>query len=295
MRSPMKPLSLFLLLASVGLLLAPTRSRAQDTPDLELGDEINYPWTFSTTEGGFGSGSAGDQSSQVLTIPVSIWLRRLTDGRKLGLRLRVTGVIGYQDFERLEDFKVESIRLGGVFPGIEFLIPLSDRSMLRPFADIGIGLTNAEIEEVLLTTFGLRTEFVFQWKRWELGLEPRAQMGVSWANTELVDGEYVMLTARMDARYPLGFQIGGETPDIGAYFEPGYFLNTLEFTGVGGTGESIEKQYEIGVTIGFREQAPKIWFVRVPRIGVGYRFGDGLTGLRIRIGGDRATRLPLPW
>ena len=290
----MKPLSLFLLFASAVLLLAPTRSRAQDTPDLELGDEVNYPWTFSTTEGGFGSGSVGDQSSQVLIIPVSIWLRKLTDGRKLGLRLRLTGVIGYQDFERLEDFKVESIRLGGVFPGIEFLIPLSDRSMLRPFADIGIGLTNAEIEELLLTTFGLRTEFVFPWKRWELGLEPRAQMGVSWANTELVDGEYVMLTARMDARYPLGFQIGGETPDIGAYFEPGYFLNTLEFTGVGGAGESIEKQYEIGVTIGFREQAPKIWFVRVPRIGVGYRFGDGLTGLRIRIGGDRVTRLPLP-
>ena len=290
----MKPLSLLLLFTTVGLLLAPTQSRAQDTPDLELGDEVNYPWTFSTTEGGFGSGSVGDQSSQVLTIPVSIWLRRLTDGRKLGLRLRLTGVIGYQDFERLDEFKVESLRFGGLFPGIEFMIPLSDRSMLRPFADIGIGLTNSEIEELLLTTFGLRTEFVFPWKRWELGLEPRVQAGVSWANTELVDDEYVMLTAGMDARYPLGFQIGGETPDIGAYFEPGYFLNTLEFTGVGGTGESIEKQYEIGVTIGFREQAPKIWFVRVPRIGVGYRFGDGLTGLRIRIGGDRVTRLPLP-
>ena len=290
----MKPLSLLLLFTTVGLLLAPTQSRAQDTPDLELGDEVNYPWTFSTTEGGFGSGSVGDQSSQVLIIPVSIWLRRLTDGRKLGLRLRLTGVIGYQDFERLDEFKVESLRFGGLFPGIEFMIPLSDRSMLRPFADIGIGLTNSEIEELLLTTFGLRTEFVFPWKRWELGLEPRVQAGVSWANTELVDDEYVMLTAGMDARYPLGFQIGGETPDVGAYFEPGYFLNTLEFTGVGGTGESIEKQYEIGVTIGFREQAPKIWFVRVPRIGVGYRFGDGLTGLRIRIGGDRVTRLPLP-
>lgn len=290
----MKPLSLLLLFTTVGLLLAPTQSRAQDTPDLELGDEVNYPWTFSTTEGGFGSGSVGDQSSQVLTIPVSIWLRRLTDGRKLGLRLRLTGVIGYQDFERLDEFKVESLRFGGLFPGIEFMIPLSDRSMLRPFADIGIGLTNSEIEELLLTTFGLRTEFVFPWKRWELGLEPRVQAGVSWANTELVDDEYVMLTARMDARYPLGFQIGGETPDIGAYFEPGYFLNTLEFTGVDGTGESIEKQYEVGMTVGFREQAPKIWFVRVPRIGVGYRFGDGLTGLRIRIGGDRATRLPLP-
>ena len=290
----MKRLWFYVVVVSATLLLAPTGSRAQEPVDLELGDEVNYPWTFSTSEGGFGSGSAGDQSSRVLTIPVSIWLRRLTDGRKLGLRLRVTGVVGYQDFERLEEFDVESIRLGGVFPGIEFLVPLSDRSMLRPFVDIGVGLTNTEIDELVLTTFGLRTEFVFPWKRWELGLEPRAQVGLTWANTDLVDDEYVMLTGRMDARYPLGFQIGGQTPDVGAYFEPGYFPNGLTFTSAGGTRESTVAQYEIGFTVGFREQAPRIWFIRVPRLGVGYRFGDGLTGLRIRIGGDRVTRLPLP-
>jgi hypothetical protein len=290
----MKVLRLHLVLASAALLLAPTGSRAQEPVDLELADEVNYPWTLSTTEGGYGSGSAGDQSSRVLTVPVSIWLRRLTDGRKLGLRLRVTGVIGYQDFERLKRLNVESIRLGGVFPGIEFLIPLGDRSMLRPFVDIGVGLTNAEIEELLLTTFGLRTEFVFPWRRWELGLEPRGQVGRSWSNTELVDDEYVMLSARLDARYPLGFQIGGRNPDVGGYFEPGYFPNALQFTAAGGIRESAVMQYEIGFTVGFREQAPKIWFVRVPRLGVGYRFGDGLTGLRIRIGGDRVTRLPLP-
>jgi hypothetical protein len=55
-----------------------------------------------------------------------------------------------------------------------------------------------------------------------------------------------------------------------------------------------EVLYEIGATIGFRFLAPKIWFIAVPRLSVGYRFGDGLTGLRIRIGGDRVTRLPLP-
>jgi hypothetical protein len=290
----MKRLWLYVVAVSATLLLAPNGTQAQEPVDLELGDEVNYPWTLSTADGGFGSGSAGDQSSRVLTVPVSIWLRRLTDGRKLGLRLRITGVIGYQDFERLREFDVESIRLGGVFPGIEFLVPLSDRSMLRPFADIGVGLTNAEIDELLLTTFGLRTEFVFPWRRWELGLEPRAQVGLTWANTDLVDDEYVMLTGRMDARYPLGFQIGGQTPDVGAYFEPGFFPNGLNFTGAEGSRESTTAQYEIGFTVGFREQAPKIWVIRVPRLGVGYRFGDGLTGLRIRIGGDRVTRLPLP-
>lgn len=290
----MKRLRLYLVMASAALTLSPNGSLAQEPVDLELGDEVNYPWTLSTADGGFGSGSAGDQSSRVLTVPVSIWLRRLTDGRKLGLRLRITGVIGYQDFERLEDFDVESIRLGGVFPGIEFLVPLSDRSMLRPFVDIGVGLTNTEIDELLLTTFGLRTEFVFPWKRWELGLEPRAQVGLTWANTDLVDDEYAMITGQMDARYPLDFTIGGQHPDVGAYFTPGYFPNRLNFTDEVGGRESVRWQYEVGITLGFREQAPRIWFIRVPRLGVGYRFGDGLTGLSIRIGGDRVTRLPLP-
>lgn len=284
----------FLLLSSIGLVLVPTRSWAQDTPDLDMGDEVHYPWTFSGTDGGFSSSSVSDQGSQVLTIPVSIWLRRLTGDRKLGLRLRLTGVVGFQDFERVEDFKIESVRLGGLFPGIEFMIPLSDRSMLRPFVDIGLGLSDSRVEEILLTTFGLRTEFVFPWRRWELGLEPRAQAGVAWANTEIADDEYFVVNAKMDARYPLGFLIGGSTPDVGAYFEPGFFPNALEFTSVDGTGKSVVLQYEIGLTVGFRELAPKIWFVRVPRLGVGYRFGDGLTGLRIRIGGDRVTRLPLP-
>jgi hypothetical protein len=290
----MKSMPLLPLVAGLGFILVATASVAQEPSDLEPGNEVHYPWILSTADGGFGSGSVGDQSSRVLTIPVSIWLRHLGEGRKLGLRLRITGVIGYQDFERLGDFEVESVRLGGLFPGIEFLVPLSDRSMLRPFTDIGFGLTNTEIEEILLTTIGLRTEFIFPWKRWELGLEPRAQAGMSWSDNELVDDEYATLTVRMDARYPLGFQIGESTPDVGGYFEPAYFPNGLSFRNVDGSRTSIEKQYEVGLTLGFRDQAPRIWFVRLPRIGVGYRFGDGLTGLRIRIGGERVTRLPLP-
>jgi hypothetical protein len=281
-------------LTALGLALLALPAHGQETVDLEPGDEVNYPWTLGGADGGLGTGSVGDQTSRVLTVPVSIWLRRLTDGRKVGLRLRLTGVLGFQDFERLEEFNLESVRLGGVFPGIEFLLPLSDRSMLRPFADIGIGLTNTAIDELWLTTFGLRTEFVVPWKRWEIGFEPRAQAGISWADTDLLDEQYVLVSARMDVRYPLRFEIGGSTPDVGGYFEPGWFPNELVFSAEGGAERSVVGQYELGATLGFRDLAPKIWFIRVPRLGFGYRFGDGLTGWRIRIGGDRVTRLPLP-
>lgn len=283
-----------LLLASAGLVTFPAPSAGQGVPEADPGHEVNYPWTLTTTDGGVGFSSIGDQKSRVLTVPASIWLRRLTGDRAVGLRLRLTGVVGYQDFERLDEFDVESLRLGGVFPGLEVLLPLSDRSMLRPFVDIGVGLTNSEVEELLLTTFGLRTEFVFPWRRWELGLEPRAQAGFSWADTELLDQEYVLLAVRMDARYPLDFKIGGRIPDVGAYFESGYFPDGLGFSSADGIQGSVDFEYEVGLIVGFREQAPKIWFIPVPRLGVGYRFGDGLTGFRIRIGGERVTRLPPP-
>ena len=51
---------------------------------------------------------------------------------------------------------------------------------------------------------------------------------------------------------------------------------------------ALDAGYELGVSLGFFYPRPKIWFVRVPRLAIGYRFG-GLNGLRIRIGGDWIT------
>jgi hypothetical protein len=283
-----------IVLAAIAIGLSPASALAQSSTELDLGDEVHYPWTFTGAPGGFGSSSVENQTSRVLTVPVSIWLRRLTDGRKLGLRLRLTGVLGFQDFQGIEDFEIKSIRLGGLFPGIEFLIPLNDRSLLRPFIDLGVGLTNSDAADILVSNTGLRSEFIFPWRRWELGLEPRVQGSTTRASVDLVDGNFVLLAMKMDARYPLGFTIGGSTPDVGAYFEPGWFANPLEFRTEAGDRDSIDQQHEVGLTVGFRDLAPRIWFFRVPRLSVGYQFGDGLSGLRIRIGGDRVFRLPLP-
>ena len=52
---------------------------------------------------------------------------------------------------------------------------------------------------------------------------------------------------------------------------------------------------EVGATVGFRFLAPMLCgLFRMPRLGLGYRFGDGTGGWTIKIGGDRVIRLPLP-
>lgn len=272
-------------------LCATTASAAAQEPDSD--DFLNYPWTFSA-DGSLDFSSVDGQQTQVLAIPVSIWLRRLTGDRRMGIRLRLTGILGFADFERIEELDLDSVRLGGVFPGIELLFPLGARSMLRPYLDLGVGLTDTRISNILVGDVGLRTEFVFPWKRWELGLEPRLLAGVASRSGETLDTEFIELAGKADARYPLGFTIDGQHPDVGAYVEAGWFPDGLDFVSQGGSRLTVDQTYEIGLTLGFRFLAPKIWFVRVPRLGIGYRFGDGLSGLRIRIGGDRVTRLPLP-
>ena len=127
-------------------------------------------------------------------------------------------------------------------------------------------------------------------RRFEIGFEPRLQFNVSKA-TKARDDDFGTVAAKLDARHPLWFEIGGYRPDLGVYIETGYFFDDLSFTSVGGELQRIDEQYEVGVSFGFRSR-PKLLFFRFPRIGVGYRFGDGLAGFRIRIGGDRITRLP---
>ncbi|MGB5526486.1 MAG: hypothetical protein WBN79_06475, partial [Gemmatimonadota bacterium] len=64
--------------------------------------------------------------------------------------------------------------------------------------------------------------------------------------------------------------------------------------GSGSAGDQSSRVLTVPVSIWIRRLTDGRRFIRVPRLGVGYRFGDGLSGLSIRIGGDRVTRLPLP-
>ena len=94
---------------------------------------------------GFSSAGSGAQSTTILSIPISIWMRSLpccgnpttpeVEGRTLGIRLRLTSIIGLAEFDDIEDFDVNSVDLGAILPGIELLFSTGQRSVLRPFVD----------------------------------------------------------------------------------------------------------------------------------------------------------------
>lgn len=206
-----------------------------------------------------------------------------------GLRLRL-GLQFTTGFAGLNDIDPSTVRLRSVVPGLEVIVPFGQRSLLSPYVDLGVGQVSDGRRATLFGT-GLVGEFVFPWQGFEIGIEP----DLSYRTTLAVDeGDATVgaFTFAADARHPLWFKMGDARPDVGVYVRQSFLWSELEFATADGQVISVDRVFEVGAIFGF-ERRPKLWFFRVPTVGVGYRFGE-LTGVTIRIGGDRLIRLADP-
>jgi len=87
----------------------------------------------------------------------------------------------------------------------------------------------------------------------------------------------------VEVRHPLGFDVKGFVPDVGVSFIYYYFFPSAKFSLPGESPLEVSNQFEFGINIGSATPT-KLWFLNNPRIGVSYRFGDGLTGVRAQFG-----------
>jgi hypothetical protein len=94
---------------------------------------------------------------------------------------------------------------------------------------------------------------------------------------------YGTLQNGLEVRHPLGFDVKGLVPDLGVSFIYYYFFPSAKFSLPGESPLEVSNQFEFGINIGSAKPA-KPWIFNNPRIGVSYRFGDGLTGVRAQFG-----------
>jgi hypothetical protein len=212
----------------------------------------------------------------------------------VGVRLRL-GLQVATGFSRLEDVDLATVRIASFIPGVEAVFPVGQRTVIRPFIDLGIGGVQDGPSRGIFGA-GLATESVFPWKTFELGFEPALEYRTAFTTRggdsgsgDVTAGD---LRVRGDVRHPLWFKIGDAQPDAGVYVAQTYLWSPLEFAGADGEKVRVKDVFEFGVILGF-QQRPKILFFRVPTIGVGYKVGD-VTGFTLRIGGDRMVRLADP-
>ena len=205
------------------------------------------------------------------------------DDRPWGLRLRLivyAGIydLGFADPEQT-DIRFQSL---AATPGVEFLVPVGKGWTLKPFTEIGYARDFDQDLGLGVWSIGMRT--LTEWERGNV----RTRLGtkVQWLSTfesDLILAEnFLEFQLGLDVGFPLGFDISGSPTYLSPYgIRRQYIDAAIEQP----RGHPIEITYtnEIGLAFGTRPRI-KLWFITLPRIGIGYRWGPDVDGWRLSFG-----------
>jgi len=248
---------------------------------------VNLPYLGEVA--GNSGADAGNLDTAVDTlrffnIPARFSLRPL-EGNRWGARLRAELAFGVHDFDSfLGDLDFGRVKALVLLPGVELPVRVNEWLVARPYLDLGAGMVTDGTGWAFLTRGGLALETEHHWHRLLFQTEPKLEYSLSRGRRPSLEDGLGQVGLKLGVRHPLGFALRGQRVDAGAYFDFSYFYDDVELRSPGGSSTRIDTQYEVGVSVGSVEIA-RIWKLSVPRIGVGYRFGDGVRGISIRLGG----------
>jgi hypothetical protein len=277
--SPLLRRAIRICVAALGALAASPQPRAQTilAPNPNRTVNLNYVYAADL---GFGGYSLAGLSASVYTLPLSYTLPNLFwNGWAVRLLAPVQG--GLYSF-RATDTSGQRLSLNqqslSVVPGAEVEIPIGERVVLKPFAQVGVvhtfgsGVGNPDSWVYLA---GARA--ITQWRSgaytYSIG------NGVLFAGDKTLgrgfNEHYVALQVGGEVRRPLGFKIGEWAPDLGLYAGTYYYPEPLVFSRFLRRPLRVANQGEIAFSIGSATPLHLLGLSN-PRIGVGYVFGDGL-------------------
>jgi len=240
----------------------------------------NHPFALGM---GTGDSSAPETKVYDLRIPVGYTLIPLEDGRAWGLRLRMEVFAGVYDFFADDgsdfDLRFESIAAA---PGVEFLVPVGGGWVLKPFGEIGYARDFDNSVNLGVWSVGMRSLVTWPIKKIDLSFGTKVQYLNTFTTDLKLASEFGEIRLGLDARHPLWFTVAGNQADISLYFiHRHYFGATVDRP----SDDPLEIKYtdEIGFTLG-TDPRTKLWFFRLPRIGLGFRWGENLRGLRLNFG-----------
>jgi hypothetical protein len=220
-------------------------------------------------------------SLQIYRVPLSYTVRKLED-RPWGLKITFPVSFGAYDLRAATSVGeiVERLDTVSLVPGVEFAVPVAPEWVLKPFGEVGAGtaISGGRGTELLYSA-GLkcRGELSGRTILWTLGGAITGYGSSSDAVTDLF-GSFELAA---DGQVPLGFSIGTRQARGGVYGIVRRFAGMELVTGAG-PGIPIREQYEAGISFS-TDPVIRLWKIRFPWMAIGYRFGDGIDGIRISL------------
>ena len=256
-----------------------TSGHAYDTLSV---DRLNY--SFATYLG-TGIYKAGDQNVQVYQIPLSYQLQSVDD-ESYGIKINVPVTIGYFDIETsdiINDGLPDNVSTYSIVPGIEFAVPVSVDWQLSPFADYGFSTNNENNETYSIYAYGLKSRYTFSINQYQLILGNNLLYAKQKSDDGTNDSDFASFETGLDFRLPEFKVFNTHLADFSFYYINFRYFDDLKFLRPAKRPVDVVIQNEIGFTFGVKLQE-KYRYLDIPRIGLGYRTGDGLSVFRIVLG-----------
>ncbi|MCP4201261.1 MAG: hypothetical protein GY769_04930 [bacterium] len=154
---------------------------------------------------------------------------------------------------------------------------------LRPYIEIGLGSeTSGDLEAFLYKT-GVKSLWLVPRRSHEI----RIGAALEYEGFGLLDGavrdSYGVAECGIELRWLERFQVHGKAGDPGAYLIVRRFLPEVELLPFRGEPFTVTDQLEVGLTVGTRPRL-SVWGRELPRLGLAYLWGDGLSSYRLNFG-----------
>lgn len=266
------------------LLLASLAAEAQAAEPLSRSEETLINFGFATQLGS-GVYSLSGRTLQVYNLPFS-WDLPQRAGSRVQWRLLLPVTIGFLDFKPVDVIDSglpEHLDSYAIVPGVAADIRLDHGWALEPYLQAGIAHDRTSAANERVIALGLRSYYDLDrgTTHWQQANE-LVHVVVDQDETHSSD-DFTRLRVGLTARRPFDAYATGQRADVLGYAFVELFTDAPAGPATQDGKGGLPAQYEVGFTLGATEQM-HLWKFPVPRVGFGYRFGDGLQVYRLVLG-----------
>jgi hypothetical protein len=262
---------------ALGILSFATDSLAQSVDEDENVVNFAYAVVFGT-----GVYKVQDQKAFVFRVPFSYQLREPSSERP-GMKILLPALAGYYDYDYdkiLEgDLPGDAATLSFV-PGLELEYVMSERWRLKPYGQFGFGRDLKNDENAWIYVGGVKSHYRIPYEgrfRFALG---SAGIFTGYDPDDGSNQSLGVLGLGLDAVYPWNISLFGKRTNLANYLIYYWYLDSPGFEQVDDQTKSVNGELEWGVALGF-EEPPKLLGFEFERIGLGFRYGSDIKGIRL--------------
>jgi hypothetical protein len=238
------------------------------------------------TQLGSGVYTMSGRTLQVYRLPFGYEFDHADDAR-IRARLTLPVTFGFLDFKPVDVIETglpETIDAASFVPGLALAVSVLPGWTLEPFAEAGVGRDRSSDIDQRIYSAGLRSYYDFgngatDWQHYD----ELVHVGVEQRTLDRTN-DFTRFRAALTARRPFDNDSPGRRADFLAYGFGDFFLDPADGTLNDDPGGSGDPQFEFGVTFGATEPI-RVGRIPLPRVGLGYRFGSGLSVWRLVFGG----------